>query len=41
MSFLLIVIGLGLGLLIWVIAVFNSLVKKRNRVKNAWADIDV
>lgn len=28
-------------MLIWVVAVFNSLVRKRNRVRNAWSDIDV
>lgn len=27
--------------LLWVIAVYNGLVTKRNRVKNAWAQIDV
>jgi LemA protein len=38
----LIVIGLiAAGLLIWFIAVFNSLVALRLRVQNAWADIDV
>jgi LemA protein len=36
-----IVIGAGAVLLIWVIAVFNSLIRKRNRVRNAWSDIDV
>ncbi|BCX15831.1 MAG: LemA family protein [Candidatus Parcubacteria bacterium] len=34
-------IGVGAIVLIWVIAVFNSLIQKRNRVKNAWSDIDV
>ncbi|MCL5733927.1 MAG: LemA family protein [Patescibacteria group bacterium] len=28
-------------ILIWVVAVFNSLIVKNNRVKNAWADVDV
>lgn len=38
----LIVIGLiAAVLLIWFIAVFNSLVALRVRVQNAWADIDV
>jgi LemA protein len=38
----LIVIGLiAAALLIWIIAVFNSLVALRVRVQNAWADIDV
>ena len=36
-----IVIGVVAILLIWTVAVFNSLVKKRNRVSNAWSDIDV
>ena len=26
---------------VWVVAVFNSLIIKRNRAKNAWSDIDV
>lgn len=36
-----IIIGVGAVLLVWVVAVFNALIKKRNRVKNAWSDIDV
>lgn len=28
-------------LLVWVVGVFNSLTKKKNRMKNAWSDIDV
>lgn len=28
-------------LLVWLVAAFNSLVALRNRVQNAWADIDV
>jgi len=36
-----IAIGVGAVLLIWIVVVFNSLVRKRNRVKNAWSDIDV
>lgn len=31
----------GAILVIWIIAVFNSLVRKRNQTKNAWSDIDV
>ncbi len=41
MLYLWIVIGIGAALLIWAVAVFNSLIVKRNRVKNAWSDIDV
>jgi len=41
MSYSFIAIGIGAILLIWVIVVFNSLIIKRNRVKNAWSDIDV
>jgi LemA protein len=37
----LIIIGVLALLFIWVVLVFNLLVKKRNRVKNAWSDIDV
>lgn len=36
-----IAIGAGVVLLTWIIGVFNSLVGKKNRVKNAWSDIDV
>lgn len=39
---ILIVIGvLVVVALLWAIAVFNSLVQKRNRVKNGWHQIDV
>lgn len=41
MPYLWIAIGVGAVLLIWIVAIFNSLVGKRNRVKNAWSDIDV
>lgn len=33
--------GAVIAILLWVAIVFNSLVAKRNRVKNAWSDIDV
>ncbi|OGL65959.1 hypothetical protein A3B21_02145 [Candidatus Uhrbacteria bacterium RIFCSPLOWO2_01_FULL_47_24] len=36
-----IAIGVGAVLFIWSVVVFNSLVGKRNRVKNAWSDTDV
>jgi LemA protein len=38
---LFIVIGLIVLLIIWVISIFNSLVRLRNRRQNAFADIDV
>jgi LemA protein len=38
---LLIVIGIIVILVIWVISVYNSLVRLRNRRQNAFADIDV
>jgi LemA protein len=38
---LLIVIGIILLIVIWVISVYNSLVRLRNRRENAFADIDV
>jgi LemA protein len=41
MLYLWILIVIVVILLIWIVAVFNSLVRKRNRVKNAWSDIEV
>jgi|SRR5579862_4250902 LemA protein len=37
----LIVIVVTAALLIWIVASFNGLVALRNRVRNAWAEIDV
>jgi len=37
----LIVIVVAAALLIWIVASFNGLVALRNRVRNAWAEIDV
>jgi LemA protein len=34
-------LGLGLVLVVWVIGAYNGLVKFRNRVQNAWSQIDV
>ncbi len=34
-------IGVVIALLVWAIVIYNSLVGARNRVENAWADIDV
>ena len=36
-----ILMAVGAVLLIWAVAVFNSLIRKSNRAKNAWSDIDV
>ncbi|HNQ44835.1 MAG TPA: LemA family protein [bacterium] len=41
MTFLWILLGVVVILVLWIIGVFNALVKKINRVKNAWSDIDV
>lgn len=37
----LVLIFLIVGLCLWLIFLFNRLVRLRNRVRNAWADIDV
>ncbi len=41
MPILYIVLAILVVLVLWVIGVFNSLVTARNRVKEAWSDIDV
>ena len=33
--------GLALGIIMWIISMYNGLVALKNRVKNAWAQIDV
>jgi LemA protein len=38
---LLIILGLIVVLVVWVIGIYNSLVGLRNRVKEAWAQVDV
>ena len=38
---LLVIVGLGLLFLLWVVGVYNGLVRLRNAVKNAWSQIDV
>ena len=38
---LLVVIGIVVLFLLWLIAIYNGLVRLRNEVKNAWAQIDV
>ena len=41
MESLFIIIGIFVILIIWLIAIYNRLVKLRNQVKNAWSQIDV
>jgi LemA protein len=41
MIYLWITVGVAIVLIIGVIVIFNSLIRKRNRVKNAWSDIEV
>ncbi len=36
-----IIIGAVAALVLWVIAIFNSLIRLKNRTKEAWSDIDV
>ncbi|MBK9118039.1 MAG: LemA family protein [Phycisphaerales bacterium] len=38
---LMVVVGLVVLVLLWVVAIYNGLVRQRNEVKNAWAQIDV
>lgn len=41
MTSIAIILGIVLLLIIWLISAYNSLVRFRNQVKNAWAQIDV
>lgn len=41
MTSIAIILGIVLLLVIWLISAYNSLVRFRNQVKNAWAQIDV
>lgn len=41
MSITLIILVVAVILLLWIIGAYNSLVRSRNRVKEAWSDIDV
>jgi len=36
-----IIIGLVVVIVVWLIAIYNSLVRKKNRAQEAWSDIDV
>ena len=38
---LLVILGLLFILIVWFIGIYNSLIKLRNQVKNAWSQIDV
>ena len=38
---LIVVIAVVVLLILWIIATYNSLVSLRNRVKDAWSQIDV
>ena len=38
---LLVILGVGVIAVLWVIGMYNGLVKLKNMVKNAWAQIDV
>jgi len=38
---LLVIVGLGLLIVLWVVGAYNGLVRLRNAVKNAWSQIDV
>ena len=41
MTFLYIILGIIVVIVLWVIGVFNGLIKLRNRTDEAWSDIDV
>lgn len=41
MSLSIIILLLGIAAILWIIAIFNSLVVLKNRAKEAWSDIDV
>ena len=36
-----IIIGLVVVIVVWLIAIYNSLVRKKNRAQEAWSDIDI
>lgn len=41
MEFLYIILGITVIIVLWIIGVFNGLIKLRNRTDEAWSDIDV
>lgn len=36
-----IILAIAVVIVVWLVAVYNSLVRKKNRAKEAWSDIDV
>ena len=40
-TYLIIILSVVAVIILWIIAVFNSIIRLKNRVKEAWADIDV
>ncbi len=41
MTFVYILIAIAVVIILWLIGVFNALIRLKNRVKEAWSDIDV
>lgn len=41
MNYLYLVLALVVVVILWIIAIYNSLIRTRNRTKEAWSDIDV
>ncbi len=41
MNILIILIIVIVAIIVWLIAIYNGLIKSKNRVKEAWSDIDV
>ena len=40
-TYLIIIIAVAAIIILWIIGVFNSLIRLKNRVREAWSDIDV
>ena len=40
-TFLMVIIGLAVILVLWIIGIYNNLVQLKNQVNNAWSQIDV
>lgn len=41
MSLVTVILGLVVLVILWVVVLYNSLIRLRNRVKEAWSDIDI